>query len=328
MKHLTFIAAVSCLALAFTSCKKEPGTGDNSYSIPNGVLLSSFYANQLTANTQNFTVNATLGDTITGANGIKVVIAANSLYKNPTVLITGNVNVELIELYDRGMLATMNKGTMGYIEGEGLITYNDTTEMLVSGGMYYLNITQNGAAVLAPTGVGVIMPVDNTGGADPTMEQFDGVTAGDDMNWKPNLTGAVQVITDIDGVSYYLIVDNKWGWSAAARPHFAPGAKTHIEAVMPTGFTPDNCELFISYEGIGVNLGSLDAFAAGAFTETHGLFPVGTPVNFIAIAVIDGELHYAIQPAVLVEDHVQEFAATQFNRTTQSSLRSIINDLP
>ena len=324
MKNLTLIAAVAFIALAFTACKKEPGV-DNTYSIPNGVLLTSFYSNQLSSNTQTFVVDATDGGTVTAANGMTVTIAPASLYYNQTTVVTGNVTVTLVEVYDRGRMATMNKATMGYVPG---FVPNDTLAMLISGGEYYLNIAQNGTNVLAPNGVAVTLPADNTGGTLPGMSQFDGVAVGDDLNWAVNLLGTVQTVTDIDGNEHYLIMDKIWGWTNVAQFHASGGPYEMVRASMPTGFTPSNCELFISYDGQGMNLASLDGLSGTYFTETYLHVPIGQPVHFIALAYIDGELYYAVQESVIEEDHIETIPIAEFHATTRAQVETIINDLP
>jgi len=321
MKNLSFVAAFALVGLAFVSCEKEVTGIDNTYSVPNAVLLTSFYANQLSNNTQSFTVDATTGGMITGAHGATVTIAPGSLFHNSTTVVTGNVDITLVEIYDRGTMVTMNKATRGYLP-------NDSLSTLVSGGEYYLKISQNGQDVLAPTGVAVTLPADSTGGPDGSMAVFNGVFDGDDLNWDLEPAANVDVIQDTAGGTHYLIMDQSWGWTNVDRFYSFAGPKTLLRAQMPTGFTPANCELFLTYDGEPTALASLDVFENGYFSEHYGQIPIGLAVHFIAVAIIDGELYYAIQAATIEEDHIEQIASSQFHATTQAELVEIINDLP
>lgn len=338
MKKLTFFS-ITILSLLFAaSCEKDMLV-DNSTALPNGAMLSTLKAQKEAAATQTFTVNGEEGGTVVGIQGTRVKIEPLSLYTgvnnqgNPIGdPIEGNVSVTLIEVYDLKDMVFMNKPTMGRFIANAA---GDTLSTLISGGEYYLKVTYNGNPVYSPAGVAVYLPVENLGGANAMMEEFDGsVNSSGNIVWYPTdeSVATVDVPTDSVGgqqgefVTCYEIVGTKWGWKSVAYFYDAPGEQTIVKAKLPTGFDASNTELYISYDMSPGTLAAIDISSGSEFTEKFGLIPVGLPVHFVAVTYLDGQLHYAIQSSTIEEDHVETI--TKFKPTTQSELSTLITTLP
>lgn len=319
MKTTKMIMFAACATIVLASCKKDETTPEPT---PNGTQLNSFFNTNCVNAKQNFTVDASVGGTITGSKGTRVTIYPNSLFDQNNQLVNGTVSIELIEIYDKAGMIFMNKPTMGKLP-------NGDKSTLISGGEYYLKITQDGQELNSPWGVQVSLPVDNTGGANFDMALFDGEIEFDNFIWN-QIEDTVQVMEDSVGGTWttsYNILDGEWGWTNVDRFSSYAGPKTVIKAQLPEGYDNTNCEVYLSYDGEPGALASLDTYTDdGYFSEHYGLIPIGLEVHFIAVTMIDGQLHYAIHSATITDGYIQNIPV--FTSISQSALATLINDLP
>lgn len=322
MKSKTLIAIVAGLGLMVTACKKDKDPVTTTGGTPNGAQLTSFFNDNLNGKTQHFTVNASTGGAITGTHGTKVYVIGGFLKDGSGNVITGNVDIELVEIYDRATMVLLNKPTMGILP-------NGDKGTLISKGEYYLKITQNGMPVNANDGVYVMVPADNIDGPGNGMSLFDGIIDPQTGNLAWELVqDTLPVEADsAQGASSYNILDGEWGWTNVDRFYNDPRPKTVLKAKLPTGYDNTNCEVYLSYDGEPGALASLDTYTSdGYFSEHYGLIPIGLEVHFIAVTMIDGNLHYAIQAATITDGHI-EYINT-FTPISQSALAALINALP
>jgi len=320
MRRTSLIAIAAGLTIGFSACKKEQNPA--STAGPNGTQLTSFFEGNVENNTQHFTVNASTGGTITGTHGTTIYVYGGMLKDGSGNIITGNVDVELVEIYDRASMILMNKPTMGVLP-------NGDKSTLLSKGEYYLKITENGNPVDANNGVYVMVPGNNIAGPVTGMSLFDGTIELGNLAW--NLVqDSIPVVADSvngQGSVSYQILEGSWGWTNVDRFYSDPRPKTVLKAQLPEGYDNTNCEVFLAYDGEPGALASLDIFTPdGYFSEHYGLIPIGLEVHFIAVTMIDGQLYYAIQGATIEDGHIEHI--TSFSPTTQSALAAMINALP
>lgn len=318
MRKTILSGAVLAAVLIFAACKKDDPVVTPTPTTPDGTALTSFFTTNTSNAKQTFTVNATTGGTVTGSKGTAVTILANSLTNASGGPVSGNVTVELIEIFDRASMVMMNKPTVGILP-------NGSHSTLISGGEYYLRIHQNGQEVSTQQGVYVSIPTSNTGGLDTQMSLFNGVVIENNFLWEEDQQNELGV--DSIGTSYN-ILEGEWGWTNVDKFYNDPRPKTEIRAKLPAGYDNTNSEVFITYDGEPTALASLDVYntAGGYFSEHYGLIPIGLNVHFIAVTMINGQLHYAIQATTITDGHVEQI--TSFTPTTQAALATLINNLP
>ncbi len=312
MKKIIISSALVVIGLT-TACKKEvvPNPTTNS-----STDLKDFHSSKVNQLKQNFTVDATLGGTITGNKGTKVTILPNGLKWSNGQTVTGYVNIELVEIYDRGTMVLTDKPTMGILP-------NGDLAPLVSGGEYYLKITQNGTALNTNNGVYVQVPTANP---DTAMQLFDGILdANANLTWDLT-TDSINFNQDSLG-SNYGFFDDAWGWTNVDRFYDDPRPKTTIKVQLPNGFDNTNANVLITYDGEPTALASMDVFTTdGYFSEHYGLIPIGLEIHVIAIAMIDGQLNYAILPQTVDADEIMMIAS--FSPISEAALVALINELP
>jgi len=329
MRTLKFSASMllaSFLCLTITSCddKNETPKGPE----PDEAALHEFFASGINERTQHFTVSSSTGGNITGSQGTVIKFGANAYLTLSGDGIMGNVDVELIEIYDRSTMLLTKRPTNGKKENGDIST-------LVSGGEFYVNATQNGVKLKPAVGFTIIAPTKNTGDVDQDMRQFRGVEAceGDDcdVTWEENKDRGIE-IGEFQGTggfqTAYYVFQSQFGWTNIDRWYSDPRPKTTIFVDVPEGFDNSNCAVFIAYDGEPTALGRFDRYdeKTGMFTEHYGLIPIGLEVHFILISIIEDKIHYAIQSATITENHVEVIDAVQ--SITEAELIDLIGELP
>jgi len=323
----TLFSLIFMLALTITSCT-DPEEQEESDK-PDGAALTELFQNNRKDAVQEFTVNIDGGAVITGTQGTQVTFPANSLGLNGTP-VTGNVTVELVEIYGKGAMLLQNMPTSG-IKPDG------TQEALKSAGEFFLNAKQgeNQLEILIPVQI-------QSRDIDPaTWEQMQVFKAGDDLQdtdlWEEvkgeqggvqNAEGGEGEGPDGDYVMFSIFDISSFGWANLDIWFSYTGAKTQIYVDVPAGFDGDNCEVYLSYDGEPTALARMDIYNSTTelFTEHYGQIPIGHEVHIILVAEISGELHYTIQGTTVVDNHTEVMADPQ--PTTQANLEALINALP
>lgn len=321
MKTLPKITAgVLIAAIQLTACTKTDVDSDTT----NGMSPSSYFAQNQTSAKQMFSINPAQYNQITGNQGTEVVIYAGSFVDAQSNPITGNVDFELIEIFSRGDMFKMNRATMAN-------HWSGDKRLLVSGGEYYINATQNGQQVFLAQDVRVRVPYANGGGFNEQMRNFEGQVQPDgDIVW--NMAGdSVIPVDSLNNDSIFLgagydILEGEWGWTNVDRWYNDPREKTTIYIDAPEGLNLSNCEVFLTYDGEPLALAQLDTWESDMFSEHYGLIPIGLECHVILVTEIDGVLNYAIQGFTVTENHIEVISSLQ--PTTQSELADLINALP
>jgi hypothetical protein len=298
---------------------------------PDGeALLENFEAN-IEELTQNFTVKAEDGAYLTGEQGTIIHFYPNTFTKQNGDPVTGNVDIEIVEIYKKSDMLFTKMATNGK-DGEGNI------RTLISGGEFFINATQNGEQLKVPNGFMIGAPVNNTGGADQDMRLFnlkEECTGNDcDDVWIERADGQRVEVGKMDTpgsagtTDVYMAFQNQFGWTNIDRWYSDPRPKTTIHVDVPEGYDGDNCVVYLSYDGEATALARFDVYDSNTslFTEHYGQIPIGLEVHFIMVSVVDGEWTYAIQSATIQANHVEVIGTPQ--SITEEELADLINDLP
>jgi hypothetical protein len=294
---------------------------------PDGAALIEWYNSSTEDNVQHLSIIASAGGTLTGTKGTKLQFGPNAFTTQSGDAVNGTVDIELIEIYDRGSMLLTKRGTNGK-------TNDGKISTLISGGEFFVNATQNEVDLKLKSGFTIIAPTDNTGGINEGMQLFDGVVEceGDNCNlvWEAVDRG-IQV-GEFQGTggwkTAYYAFQSKFGWTNIDKWYSDPRPKTTIFVDVPEGFDNTNCTVFLAYEGETTVLASFDKYDQDKkmFTEHYGLIPIGLEVHFIFVSMIEDEVQYAIQSATIAENHVESIGAVK--SITTEELVELVNKLP
>src|SRR5690606_24751639 len=92
--------------------------------------------------------------------------------------VTGAVDLEFVEIFDKATMLMTNKPTMGLLP-------NGDKALLISGGEFYVNATQNGLPLETTCDFQLIVPTALTGGTDNDMILWNGtIDENGNLAWK------------------------------------------------------------------------------------------------------------------------------------------------
>jgi hypothetical protein len=297
------------------------------------------------AQIQVFSVLASDWNYIEATQGSTLFFWPNSFSTPGGAVATGEVQIEFIEIFDKGSMLVTDMPSIGQLpSGE--------VAQLISGGEHYVGATKDGEALTLSGNFQLTAPVDNTGGADFDMTLFkaevtDGVAADldDQAVWVEQdgtaEEGGLEIIRGDGGGgdggggefadTYYSMISSEFGWSNIDRWYSDPRPKTIINVAVPDGWDDTNSTVYLSYDGEPTALARMDTFddATQLFSEHYGLIPIGLEVHLIFVTESEGDWSYAIQGTTIVDGHLTTFAsADDFIETDTDGLVDAINALP
>ena len=303
----------------FASC--DDTDGDNiKLSPPTAAAFKSINEKGVKRNTQNFTITAGNGlVTLTSAKGVKLYINGDCLTKNGNA-VTGQVDIEFIELFDKGNMLVTNKPTMG-------IMPDGKKNLLISGGEFFIKATQGGVELQTSCSLSMIVPTALTDGYDNLMTLWTGVIDEDgELAWKDARGADGKGGVQGEGNNYYVTFGN-FGWTNVDRFYSDPRPKTTILVDVPEGYDNTNSAVYLSYDGEGNNaLAKLDTYtAAELFSEHYGQIPIGLACHVIFVTESNGQWRYAIKAVTVAANDVYTFTLSQTTVGTEAQLIAAIN---
>ena len=241
---------------------------------------------------QVHTVDASFYVYLVGEQGTILNIPSGSIVDADREPVIGSVDIELVELYDKGSMLVTDMPSTG-LNGDG------DRAQLISGGEHYINATQDGEQLQLAQEIRIDAPVANTGDVSTDMTRFRAVTVDGDVAGLDDAEVWIEEDAKVeigraeaaDGVqTTYSLLTAQFGWTNVDRWYSDPREKTSLEVRPPVGWDDSNSAVYLSYDGEPTALAGLDTFDAdeGIFSEHYGLIPVGLEVhvNFVHNGII------------------------------------------
>lgn len=318
---LKFIALILTMAFILSSCKKEeekePSIPPSPPSPSPTSSIGSFFSNNVTSATQSFTIDASSGGYIQGAEGATVYFFANSFVDQSGAPVTGNVDIEFIEVYDQASMVLLNKTTTA------------GGQLLVSGGEFKITVTQNSNALeLAPGaqywGRIPTQNPDNQMGIFYADENSDG-----DLDWVPadsiGLPDSLNIGQDSLQNGYtYDFYGSELGWINCDYFYNDPSPKTTLEVVTASPHDNSNTVVYIhasTFNSVApLNWESPD----GGFKSYANSLPIGLVTTIIVISEIDGQYYSAFIPTTITSNQVENVS---LSATTLTDITNEVNAL-
>lgn len=280
MKRIQLLAIAFCSFVFITSCKKTSSPTDIP---PSEAAWQKLYADRTNELTQRATFDASnAAYTFTSTNGTAVTINGGCLRKNG-VAVTGQVTLELLELFNRKDMLLTNKPTMGKATALG------DQEMLTSGGSFNIRVKQGDAELTTNCSVIITTPTANTGGVQPDMKAFNGSIVNNDLVWDVATTWEVYTVPGVN--SAYKMNVPGFGWYNCDKFIADPRPKTTITAKVPNGYGK-NCAVYLLAKEKPNSLASI-----------YGKYPVGLACYLIFLTEKDGQYRWITQETTLTANH-------------------------
>ena len=324
-----FLIGLVITSFAFYSCSNE-----NHSRVVNPPSVAAW--NNLKASAfEKFVQRDTIGINYSSINfvsekGVSLTISTYCLeFEDGTPIDqNGQIELEYVEIFDKGSMAITNKPTMGH-NGDG------NKRLLETGGEFYVNATQDGKKLVATCNypfMHLVVPVALTTDA-PDMSLWSGVIDSDgNLTWveEDNNAGgtAGQGEGGVrgDGVNYYVNFGN-FGWTNIDRFYSFDGEKTTILVTPPAGYNHKNSAVYVSVDGEGMNqLAQLDMFTEeGCFSEHYGYLPIGLDIHLIFVSENNGQWVYGIKGVKIEKDKIYKFTDGDLITGTEAQLIAAIN---
>jgi len=322
---LSLFALFTMTALLNTSCiSNDDDSNTPLIDLPTAQEFNNIRTIALENQTQMFNFNTDDGYiSLTSEKGVQININANCLTHNGNA-VTGDIILEYIELFEKGNMLTTNKPTMGRLP-------NGDKALLVSGGEFFIEATQNGNILDTNCGLQLIIPANLTGGSDQDMTLWNGEIDNEgNLAWdevvNANGDGGEPFI---EGDNYYPIFEG-FGWTNVDRFYNDPRPKTTIQVQAPEGYDDQNSSIYLSYDGEAPALAQLDTYdeTLNIFSEHYGQIPIGLECHVIFATEADGIWRYAIKPKTIIANDIITFNLGETIIGTEASLIALMNDLP
>ena len=311
--HKNTLFLIFLIALVLSSCRKNEVININNTKppvvIPNTPFSTKFFIENIVPS-QFFTFNASNYWEIKGKKGTNIYFYPGGL-KNPAGnIVTGNVEIELKEIYSKGDMI---------LSGIFPISYG---KLLVSGGEIFLKVKQNGVElhITDTNHVKVKMPYD---GVDTnTMYVFSSdslklYSKTDSTGW--GTQGPPVTVIDSFGIKSYGFpypVGN-FQWINTDYLEWGPNPLTMIYAnTQDTSFNDLNTLIFISFKGKNIAVRLQDNNLKNFI---KGNIPTQSDVTFIAISEKNGQYYSSFSDSKIVLNHKQNMTLTP---TTMAQIKA------
>lgn len=313
------IMATAIICFAFAMSCKETVTPITASKIPNG--LSGLIAEQTNLATQKFVVNVEPRKPfkIVGKQG--TVITFKNLWNKTTFEdIKGNVDIELIEIYDLADFVLLNKPTVA----EDVNSLTKEKKMLESAGSFFVSVKQNGQEVSA--NYSLASRPNQTVNRDMMIFTAPESTANAEFTWIPTGRKA-PVCADSLLIGTYCIdfiegsIRDKW--INLDRYIINDGTNYPIKVQLPSGFNEVNSRVYFSIEGMKTLFPLI--YANNIFSTTTYEFQQDLGITIIVIVEDKGELKYFIRKTKTQKNTIE--TVTTLTPITLEELRQKMNAL-
>jgi len=262
-------------------CKKEESddTPAPSPSAPGQSVFQGLFADNIADATQEFAMNAAVGGQLIAAQGTQLVFEPSAFRHADGTMVTGPVDVSVVEALTIGDMIWLNKQTVG--------NDNGTLRMLRSGGAINVYASQGGELLeITQTGLIAKIPVDV---GDPEMALFSGTEdAAGNMIWDPIDSASVTVDPGYYTAPVY-VFPYYFNYTLNA-PNlqwincdyfYSYGNITPITATIPAGQSTDSTRVWIAFPTENAVTGM--SHSTGQSYWTGGGYQV--PVGYQAVIV-------------------------------------------
>lgn len=273
MNLFTRTLLLGCTVFYLSSCDKneEPEPAQKS--------AVTEYIESREAAPQKFSVSTSSTQTITTSGGMDVTIPANSFVDMDGNPVSGDVDFDIIEIYNKSDMIKSARPTMS--DGN----------VLISGGEFSFSASIGGEQVqLKDNGTITVQSPSPSGTIDLSMSLFIG---GEDsigqFNWDEIFGTSMDTMAQ--GSRYFFDIDTL-AWINIDK--FYGATTTDLTINLEAGFTTERALTYIVFNDINSVL--MPSTYNGTINETNyvqSLIPVGESITVICIAEKDGNLYLA-----------------------------------
>lgn len=319
-----FVMATVAIITTVAACKKDRTivyiNQSSSQSFPLEKDMDVFWKDQL-PQVQKSSFNTSMGAWITGKSGSIVAIEPDAIVDAAGNLVNGTVDVEYIEY-----------NTISDMAFSGVTTVSGT-ELLESGGMFYLNVKQNGKDLKFKSGKNISISYPQTNKTDDAMNFFTGNAkpGANKVDWVRKDTVALKPKRDSGSRAFFNINFNYFQFGYCNIDWYCNKIKTkcsHFKIKMPKHCNDTNSTALLMFKNL-----NCCAWCNWDLTEdcmvTHYTLPVGETIKVLVYRKTgagEDDLEYGIVEYTLI-DNSEVILPDAMTKTTKAGLAEIVKAL-
>lgn len=305
------------LSIGFYSCKKDDTETNNNTSN----IVLDFFKNNLENEKQIYSIDITFGSWIIGNKGTEIYIPPCSFLDNSGNTVTGTIEFELIEAQTNLDMLKLNRPT-----------FTKDGRLLVSGGIVYVNATQNGTPLRVNDTCGLQTQIPTNNFDNLQMQLF---TGSEDENgvfsWEEDDDTVTTTWGGQSSGNEWMVYDfeiDSLGWINCDYFYNSGDSLTGIQVELPNEYDGSNSSVLISYNAINSAAGLYDPDHDGVFDLGSGYeTPIGMDVKFVAIAEFpNDDYYYHITSTTTVVLNHYETIPSMTGPISHSALEVILNN--
>lgn len=309
--HALLITLISIAVVA--GCKKDD---DDDTSAPgpiptqNEPAFQGLFEDNIDDATQSFAVNAGAGGQVVATQGTRLTFDPGAFRHANGTVVTGQVEVKVVEVLGIGNMIWLNKQTVG--------NDNGTFKMLKSGGAINISATQGGNTLRIAEG-GLVVEIPTSVG-DPAMQLFSGAEdSNGNMVWTPIDSSSVSVDPGYTNL-YYSFVADSLQWINCDYFYNYPST-TMLSATVPA--SSDSTIVWIAFpsENAVMNM----YYTAAQTYTTWQVVPVGMQAVIVGLRRDTNGDYYSSFTSVTITNGMS--VPITFSPTTLTQFQSDINAL-
>ncbi len=251
------------------SCKKDtlidisPGPGSGYASVKDFFVQ---HGNPM----QTFSINPQITNIITGSQGTSFTVLPNTLLDSVNQPPSGNVTVQLIEIYTVKDMILSNKPTTSF------------GQILHSGGEIFIRFVANGISYYPAQGINITMPNTGVGPAIQNAEIFWGIpdTTPPGIAWVPD--SSINITSDSSGNNYmYWLPNLNYNWINCDAFYASPPVTNVTVTTQVSGGNGETVDMYLFL--VFKNINSVMAIYYLSSPNTYTAYDI--PVGMEAVAV-------------------------------------------
>ncbi|WP_408032755.1 hypothetical protein [Tenacibaculum xiamenense] len=307
------------LVITLVSCSEDNLQEIESDKVSYNSIAEFFMENGV--KTQEFTVQADLGGTITGEQGTEITFPENAFKKDDGTIVSGPIDIKVKEIFKASDMILSDKPTnaLDIFGGETFLLSEGETAVLAE---------QNGETLSLIPGKSYSVKVPSAGGADPEMRPFNG-TFDNDGNLVWNIASERDQAGGF-GMNYvapgsYIYDVFQIGWTNCDKFYAYPGQKTTNHVNLTDSPNLDETVVYAVFKenNLPAVVKLTTEYASGVVSYTNSL-PVGLEITFIGITIKDNQQYLAKEDKTIAVD--EEFVMN-FNPVSTDEIISVLEGL-
>lgn len=321
--------------LAIVACRKDElnNGGNSGGSSQQGEAITSldhFWEAQRADRAKTYTITAGKNGKLITDQGAIIRYSSNTFLLNGNP-VTGSVDLQFTEVYDKGDMMAMGLNTMGR-------DLDGTYAPMVSAGEFYLEASQNGQPLTFQRNNLPYVSTAPFPSADWNNNMLALTLESDpqlgDSVWVPidsiplgDCGDSTQV--NIGENTYCFQIGNNASWTNCDYFMSWTTPLTSITVNLPSTHDEVNTDVLLSFNGMNIITQLFAPAGSSTFEVPNGYqVPVGQAINLVVIAEQNGVLVHHIQALTIANNQTVTLTASDMVGITATNLQTLLSNLP